>query len=335
MTADGFRRGLILSGRVFLSIPLRALPTLIIAIVVSFLLLKLIPGDAVDVMASQVALSSESDIAKWRHDLGLDRSIGEQLLNYLFNIGRLDFGYTHIYNMPVSSLIWQRLPSTILLTGTAFVFALTVSVLVGVISGYAKDSPLDRFVSSTLLLLYSIPAFWTGLLLIEVFAVWLNWLPLGGSQSLGGDLSGTAWIADRLRHLVLPALTLALFYTAVDARIVRASILEVQSQDYIRTAVAKGLDRHTIVWKHMLRNALLPLTAVAGNRLGAMLGGAVTIETVFSWPGMGRLAFEAVLKRDFTVLTAILVLSALFVIVANIIVDLIQVWIDPRIEVEK
>jgi peptide/nickel transport system permease protein len=332
MKFSGLRRGLVMSGRVLLSIPFRALPTLLAAIVVSFLLLRLIPGDAVDVMASQVALSNESDIAKWRHDLGLDRSSSEQLLDYVINLARLDFGYSHIYNMPVASLIGERLPSTCLLAGTAFVVAMGIGILAGVISGYAKGSALDQLISAGLLLLYSVPAFWTGLLLIEVFAVWLNWLPLGGSRSLGLDLSGAAWIGDRLRHLVLPALTLALFYIAVDARLVRASMLEIQGQDYIRTAVAKGLDRHTIVWKHMLRNALLPLTAVAGNRIGAMLGGAVTIETVFNWPGMGRLAFEAVLKRDFTVLTAILVLSAFFVIAANIIVDLIQVWIDPRIE---
>ncbi|QAY96624.1 ABC transporter permease [Methylovirgula ligni] len=332
MTVAEFHRDLSPPLRFLVRVLTRAIPTLAGVIIVSFVLLKSLHGDAVDVMASQMGTTDTTEIAKWRHDLGLDQSTGRQLLNYIVNLARFNFGYSYIYNTPVANLIAQRLPATVLLAVTSFVIALSTGILAGVASAYSRGGITDKLISLALLFLYSVPAFCVGLTLIEIFVVRLGWLPLGDAQTLGIDLSGAALIGDRLRHLVLPAATLSLFYTAIYGRLVRASMLEVRHQDYIKTAVAKGLHSRTVVWKHMLRNALLPITAVAGNHIGAMLGGAVTVETVFNWPGLGRLAFEAVMKRDFTVLLAILVLSAMFAVIANIVVDLVHAWIDPRIE---
>jgi peptide/nickel transport system permease protein len=176
-----------------------------------------------------------------------------------------------------------------------------------------------------------VPAFWIGLMLIVVFSVRLGWLPSGGSGTIGADLDGWAAVADRARHMVLPALSLALFYLAIYARLTRAAMLEVRGQDFVRTARAKGLSPLAVQTRHVLRNALIPVTTMAGLHVGNMLGGAVVVETVFSWPGLGRLAFEAVMGRDFQVLLGILLLSSVLVIVANVAVDLLHAALDPRI----
>ena len=168
-------------------------------------------------------------------------------------------------------------------------------------------------------------------MLIVLFGVWLGWFPVSGMATLGETLSPGARILDILHHLALPAVSLSLFYIAIYARLVRGTMIEVAAQDYVRTAAAKGASERAILWKHMLRNALLPLTAVAGNNVAGIVSGAVTVETVFDWPGLGRLAFDAVLRRDFVVVTAVLLVSALIVVVANALVDLLQAWIDPRI----
>ncbi|MFN5572552.1 MAG: ABC transporter permease, partial [Bradyrhizobium sp.] len=179
---------------------------------------------------------------------------------------------------------------------------------------------------------YSIPGFWIGLMLILLFSVKLGWLPSGGSGTIGTTVSGFALVIDRARYMVLPALSLALFYIAIYSRLTRAAMLDAQTQDYVRTSAAKGLSPFAITFGHVLRNALLPVTTVAGMHLGGLLGGAVVVETVYSWPGLGRLAFEAVMSRDFSVLLGILLLSSLLVIIANVTVDLVQAWLDPRIE---
>jgi peptide/nickel transport system permease protein len=182
------------------------------------------------------------------------------------------------------------------------------------------------------LLFYSIPSFWTGLMLIVLFSVKLQWLPSGGSATIGLATHGLADMVDRLRHMVLPATALALLYVAIYARLTRAAMLEAMLQDHVRTAHAKGLSPMLVTLRHVLRNALLPVTTVAGMHLGGMLGGAVVIETVYSWPGLGRLAFEAVRGRDFNVLLGVLFLSSMVVVLADILVDLLHASLDPRIE---
>jgi peptide/nickel transport system permease protein len=191
----------------------------------------------------------------------------------------------------------------------------------------------DRVLSITSLLFYSVPGFWIGLMLIVLFSVKLGWLPSGGMETIGADKKGLDFIIDRLRHMILPATSLALFYVAVYARLTRAAVLEVASQDFVRTARAKGLSPFAVGYRHILRNALLPVTTLAGMHIGGILGGAVVAETVYSWPGLGRLAFESVLRRDYNVLLGVLLLSSILVIIANMLVDLLQAWLDPRIEI--
>jgi peptide/nickel transport system permease protein len=309
----------------------QALPTIAAIVVIDFFLLRLAPGDAADALAAESGSATEETMTALRAHFGLDQPLIRQFLAYVDSLLHFSLGFSPLYNMPVSRLIGERLPGSLLLMTTALGIALLVGISAGVImSSFAGRLP-DRLLSVIALLFYSIPGFWIGLMLIVVFSVWLGWLPSGGAETIGTGLTGLRWMLDRVRHLILPATSLALFFIAIYARLVRASMLEVRDQDYIRTAAAKGLSRRIITLRHMLWNALLPITTVAGMHVGAILGGAVVVETVFSWPGLGRLAFEAVLKRDFSVLLGILLLSSFMVIIVSMLVDLLQAWLDPRI----
>lgn len=310
-----------------------AVPTVLGVAILNFLLLQLTPGDAADVMAGESGAATAETLAALRTRFGLDLSVLEQLQAYLGNLAHFSLGFSPRYNMPVMELIGQRLPSTLLLMGLALAIALSLGIALGTAMAYFAGRLPDRLLSVLSLLFYSVPGFWTGLMLIVLFSVKLGWLPSGGSASIGSQLSGLAAVLDQLRYMVLPATSLALFYVAIYARLTRAAMLEVQSQDFVRTAAAKGLSPWRITLRHVLRNALLPVTTMAGMHLGGMLGGAVVVETVYSWPGLGRLAFEAVLSRDFSVLMGVLFLSSLLVIAANVLVDLLHAWLDPRIEV--
>ncbi|MGY2047867.1 ABC transporter permease [Methylobacterium sp. JK268] len=308
-----------------------AVPTVLAVLVVDFFLLRLAPGDAADVLAGESGSATEETLAALRSRFGLDLPVLDQFLAYLNNLAHLSLGVSPRYNMPVAELIGQRLPGTLLLMGLSLALALLLGIACGVAMARAPGGLLDRALSVAALLFYSIPGFWIGLMLIVLFSVKLGWLPSGGSRSIGANLTGLPALADQIRYLILPGLSLALFYVAIYARLVRAAMLEVRSQDYVRTAAAKGLSPLQITLRHVLRNALLPVTTVAGLHVGGLLGGAVVVETVYSWPGLGRLAFEAVMARDFAVLLGILLLSSLLVIAVNMAVDLLQAALDPRI----
>lgn len=310
---------------------IHAVPTVLGIIVLDFLLLKLMPGDAADVIASESGGATAESMAMLRHHFGLDQPVLTQLMNFLAHLARFDLGFSPRYNMPVVDLILQRLPGTLLLMVTALAFALIIGIVMGsVMAAWAGRWP-DRILSVVVLLFYSMPGFWVGLMAIVLFSVKLGWLPSDGDVTIGAGLGGWAAISDRLQHLVLPALALGSFFVAVYARLTRASMLEVQRQDFMRTAQAKGLHPFLIQLRHALRNALVPVTTVAGMHLGNLLGGAVVTETVFGWPGLGRLALEAVLARDFSTLLGVLLLSSFLVIVANMLIDLLHAWLDPRI----
>jgi len=255
-----------------------------------------------------------------------------QLVAYLDNLAHFSLGFSPRYNLPVVDIIGQRLPGTVALMLSALVIALAGGIALGVVMATFAGRWPDRLISIIVTLFYSIPGFWIGLMLILLFSVKLGWLPSGGSGTIGASVGGFEAVLDRLRYMVLPAFSLALFYIAIYSRLARAAMIEAQSQDYVRTAAAKGLSPFAITVRHVLRNALLPVTTVAGMHFGGLLGGAVVVETVYSWPGLGRLAFEAVMGRDFSVLLGILLLSSLLVIIANVTVDLVQAWLDPRIE---
>ncbi|MBN9490398.1 MAG: ABC transporter permease [Alphaproteobacteria bacterium] len=310
---------------------IHAVPTVLGIIVLDFLLLQLMPGDAADVIASESGVATAESMAMLRQHFGLDQPVLTQLMNFLGHLAQFNLGFSPRYNMPVVDLILQRLPGTLMLMVTALAFALIIGIAVGsVMAAWAGRWP-DRILSVVVLLFYSMPGFWVGLMAIVLFSVKLGWLPSDGDMTVGAGLTGWAMIADRLRHLVLPALALASFFVAVYARLTRASMLEVQRQDFMRTAQAKGLHPFLIQLRHALRNALVPVTTVAGMHLGNLLGGAVVVETLFGWPGMGRLALEAVLARDFSTLLGVLLLSSFLVIVANMLIDLLHAWLDPRI----
>ena len=311
---------------------LQAIPSVFGILTLNFLLLQLAPGDAADVMAGQAGSATAETMAELRARFGLDEPLLGRLAGYLDNLAHFSLGTSPRFNVSVMSLIGERLPGTLLLMVTALGLALTLGIVLGTIMARFAGRPLDRIISVLSLAFYSIPGFWIGLMLVVVFSVKLDWLPSGGLRTVGVESTGFAAVLDTARHMVLPATSLALFFVAIYARLTRAAVLEAQTQDYVRTAQAKGLAPRVIMVRHILRNALVPVTTMAGVHVGALLGGSVVVETVFSWPGLGRLAFESMMNRDFNVLLGILFLSSLLVIVANASIDILHSWLDPRIE---
>lgn len=310
---------------------LHAIPTALGIVILSFFLLQLAPGDAVDVLAGEAGSATAEGMAEMRAHYGLDRPVFEQLISYLSKLAHGDLGWSPRYNMPVTQLIWDRLPGSLMLAGSALVLALVAGVGLGALMAAREGRFTDRLLSVVSLIFYSVPAFWIGLMLIVLFSIKLGWLPSGGSGTIGSSATGVAAVLDRLRYMILPTVSLSLFYVAIYARLSRVSMIEAKGQDFVRTARAKGLSERRILWRHVLRNALLPVTTMAGMHAGGMLGGSVVIETVYGWPGIGRLAYEAVMGRDFTVLLGILLFSSLLVIVVNALVDILHGVLDPRV----
>jgi peptide/nickel transport system permease protein len=320
------------SGIVLRRTAVQALPTMLGIVVLCFLLLRLLPGDVADVLAAQSGSATAETMQALRDRFGLDQPLLTQLATYVDRLVHLDLGKSARFGVPVSQLIMERLPNTLLLMLSALGLALVLGILAGWVMAIFAGRWPDRVLQVLVLIFYSTPGFWIGLMAIVLFSVKLGWLPSNGSMTIGVPLSGLHLLADRARYLVMPSLALSSFFVAVYARLTRATMLEVQSQDFIRTAVAKGLHPITVQWRHALRNALIPVTTVAGMHLGNLLGGAVVVETVFGWPGMGQLALDAVTGRDFNVLLGVLLLASLLVLIANVAVDLLHAWLDPRIE---
>lgn len=326
---SGLRR----AGRALRRTSIQAVPTILIIILLNFLLLQLAPGDAVDVLAGEAGSATAETMHAMRERFGLNNPVLTQLGDYLLGLAQFDLGHSPRFGMPVTDLILQRLPGTLLLMTLALAIAVLLGLALGTIMAVNAGRLIDRVLSVLSQVFYSIPAFWIGLMLIILFSIQLRWLPSGGAGTIGARLSGWDLVLDKLRYMVLPATSLALLYVAIYARLTRASVLEVRDQDYIRTAVAKGLSPWRVNVHHILRNALIPITTMAGMHIGGMLGGAVVVETVYNWPGLGRLAYEAVMGRDYNVLLGILLFSAILVILINLAVDLLQAWLDPRIGV--
>jgi peptide/nickel transport system permease protein len=310
----------------------QAVPIVLGIAVFNFALLHLAPGDAADVLAGEAGGATPEYVQQLRSRFGLDQPLPLQLGRYLLNVARLDLGFSFRHNMPVSELILSRLPATLLLMVSAIALAFGLGVLLGVTAARRVNRLADNLISVVALLVYATPIFWLGLMMILLFSVRLGLLPSGGMFTVGADLVGLARAADVARHLMLPAVALSLFYTALYTRLMRASMLEVFNLEFVTTARAKGLSERTVAWRHVLRNALLPMVTMLGLQTGSMLGGSVLVETVFGWPGLGRLAFEAVLQRDHNLLLGILLLSSVLVVVVNMVVDMLYAVLDPRIE---
>ncbi|RPD94019.1 ABC transporter permease [Candidatus Pantoea deserta] len=310
---------------------LQVVPTFIGILAIMFLILKAIPGDAVDVLAGESGGASAASMALMREQYGLNLPAWQQFLNWSGQLVQGNLGYSLRFNTPVTTLILSRLPATLLLMIAAQCVALIMGVLFGVIMALFVGRWPDRLLSLVSLLLYSLPGFWIGSMLLVLFSVHLGWLPSGGNMTIGADLQGWAFFRDLIAHALLPVFALASFFLAIYARLTRAAMLEIAHQDFVRTAVAKGLSPLRVTLVHVLRCALIPLVTVSGMHIATLLSGAAVVETVFAWPGLGRLALDAVMARDVNILLGILFFSSLMVLIANFLVDVIHAGLDPRI----
>lgn len=308
-----------------------SLPTLLLILVGLFLLLQLAPGDTVDALMAQMGGGDPAMMEQLRSFYGLDAPVIVQLTRYLLRLVQLDLGFSAIYGKPVATVIIERLPPTILLMVSSLSFAFFFGLVLGVVAARRVNKWPDTLISTLGLVFYATPSFWFGLMAIVVFSVYLQWLPAGGFSDITMGYTGLAAVLDTARHLVLPTLTLGLIFLAIYLRIMRASMLEVLSLDFVRTARAKGLSETRVVAKHVLRNAMLPMVTLIGLQAGTMLGGSVVVESVFALPGLGRLAYESVVQRDLNTLLGIVFVSALLVIVINFLVDILYARLDPRI----
>jgi peptide/nickel transport system permease protein len=280
-----------------------------------FLLIHLVPGDPVEAMLGERAQAS--DRAALRAALGLDLPLWEQYRRYLAGLLRLDLGQSFLDQRPVVAMLAERLPATLRLAAAALAISILIALPLGVLAARFRGSAVDSAAMTLSLLGVSIPNFWLGPLLILVFSLWLGWTPVSG--------------AEQPASIILPAITLGTAMAAILARMVRASMLEVLGEDYVRTARAKGLAEGAVLWRHALRNAWLPVLTVIGLQLGGLLAGAVITETVFAWPGIGSLLVESIKARDFPVVQGCVLLISLCYVLVNALTDLAYVWIDPRI----
>ncbi|SLN36912.1 Dipeptide transport system permease protein DppB [Falsiruegeria litorea R37] len=301
-------------------------------VVLNFLLIRLAPGDPAVVIAGEMGGATEEMLESIREEYGLNKPVLTQLGIYIANVAQFDLGESFFFNQPVTTLIGHRIGPTILLVITAQLLSIVLGVFLGVIAARKPNGPMSAFVSVFATIGYAVPVFWTGIMLIILFASVLPIFPVEGMQSVKlRDAGFFVRALDVLHHLILPAFTLAIIYLAQYARLSRASMLEVLGSDYIRTARAKGASEGSVLFKHALRNAALPILTVAGLQFGNLISGALLVETVFNWPGMGRLAFDSILRRDYPTIMGVLFFASFMVVVANILTDLSYRLADPRL----
>lgn len=316
---------------------LKAILVVLAIAALNFVLIRLAPGDPASVLAGEAGASDPNFVEQLREQFGLNEPLWKQLALYLWKVLHLDFGYSYRNHVPVMQLIAERLPATLLLMASSFVVSIALGVGFGAlaagVSFFGRARWLDPLIMAGALLFYATPLFWLALMMVIVFSVQLDWLPAFGMESVGANLKGLARAADIARHLVLPTLALSFFFMSVYVRLTRAAMMDVMMQDHVRTAFAKGLGSWTVLRRHVLRNALLPIVTFAGLQLGQVAGGAVLIETVFAWPGVGRLMFDALLQRDYQLLLGVFLVTSATVIAFNILTDLAYRFVDPRIRI--
>ena len=305
---------------------------LIAVLVLNFILMSLAPGDIADTIAGEMGGANEAMLAEIRTSYGLDQPFYVQLWRYLSKVAVLDLGYSYFYNTAVTTLILEKLPATLLLVFSAQILAIIIGIVLGVMAAKKPNGMFSLMVTLLSLFGFAAPVFWTGMLLIILLVSIFPIFPIGGIMDV--TLDGNWWqhTLDVLYHLTLPMLTLASIFVALYSRLARASMLEVLGADYIRTARAKGVPERTVLYRHALRNALTPVVTVAGLQFSAVISGAVVVETVFSWPGLGSLALHAIIARDTPTIMGILFFSSLVVVVFNILTDAAIRLLDPRIK---
>jgi peptide/nickel transport system permease protein len=320
------------------------IPVLFGVSVIVFTVMHVIPGDPVRLMFAGTG-ATEEQVQAMRHALGLDRPLPVQYVNYVSKAIRGDLGQSIHFKQPVLELILERMPATIELTLASLIIALAVAFPIGVLSALKRYTFIDHIVMTGATLGISLPTFWIGILLIMLVAVNLGWLPGFGRIDYGVHLERiTGFLLvdslltrnilafkDALAHLILPALALGTATATFSTRLIRSSMLEVISQDYVVTARAKGLRERMVITRHVLRNALIPVVTLIGVQIGSLLGGAVVTETIFAWPGIGRLVIQAIYNRDFLLVQGVVLFFALIRVIINLLTDVLYVWIDPRI----
>ncbi|KAB2684455.1 ABC transporter permease [Brucella pseudogrignonensis] len=307
--------------------------TILVIAIINFAVIHSAPGDPASVIAGQSGAADAKFIAQIRADYGLDQPFFNQLVTYVGKVLQFDLGYSYRQRAAVSQLIAERLGPTLLLTLSAFFLSLIGGVLFGAIAGKRNGSWGDLAILLVSLLLYATPVFWLGLMLVLVFSIQLEWLPAFGYANIRSSSFTTGqYVFDVARHAILPVVTLAAIYMAVYIRLMRSSLIEVSHEDHVRTARAKGLDEAQVLSRHMLRNAAVPVVTFAGLQAGALIGGSVVVETVFSWPGLGRLTYDAVTARDYPVLLGLFLIMSMLVIATNLLTDFLHRVIDPRVK---
>ena len=300
--------------------------------VLNFFLIRAAPGDPAQVLAGEAGAADAQLLEQLRERFGLNEPLLTQLWIYIKGYMSFDLGFSYRQQQPVLTLVLDRLPATLLLTGAAFVISLLLGVVMGALAARRAGRWSDSLITTLSLVFYATPLFWIALMSQIVFSLKLGLVPNVGYETIGANDSGLARALDIGHHLILPALTLGLFFTALYARMMRASMLEVAGADFVKTARAKGLSPGIVARRHVARNAILPVVTLAGLQAGQLVGGAVLTETVFAWPGIGRLMFDALLQRDYSVLLGVFFISSAMVVGFNIITDLVYRIADPRIE---
>ncbi len=321
------------------------IPVMVGVAVVVFFFIRLTPGDPVDIMMGRGGAVSATQMEELRQQFHLNEPLPTQLWYFLSDAARGDLGYSYIRNKPVVDLLGERLPATIEMTIGALLVSLLIGLPIGIISAIRQNSLVDRLSMAGAFLGISMPGFWLGIVLILFFAVRLQWLPSDGR--LGSDihlqqvtgmyvldsiLTGNgAALWDSLKHLILPSVTLGAGVAAIIARVLRSTMLEVLRSDYVKLARAKGASEWTVIMKHCLRNALIPTVTVVGLQVGVLLGGNMIVETVFSWPGLGRLVVDAIFNRDFPLIQGAVMIYAFTFVIVNLAVDVLYTYLNPRI----
>lgn len=310
----------------------QGIPTILMIIVACFFLLRLAPGDAAEVLAGESGAATREYIESLREKFQLNQPLYIQLAAFLKNVATLDLGYSFRQEMSVAELIGSRLVPTLLLMGAALVLAIVGGTILGIVAASRPGGWIDQITMLLSLLFYSTPMFWAGLMFIVVFSLSFGWFPTSGMEDVAAFKEGWKRVVDIARHLFLPAVTLSLFYLALFTRLMRAAMLEQLGMDYVTTARAKGLTERQILVRHVARNATLPILTMIGIQMGNLIGGSVIIETVFGWPGLGLLAFDSLFARDLNLLMGIFFVSAVLVVIVNIIVDITYTLVDPRVK---
>lgn len=310
---------------------LQTIGVVILLSYVCFYLMTLMPGDPVELMISSNPKITSEDVARLRTLYGLDQPAYKRYLNWVSQISTGDLGHSRTYRIPVSELLGPRLWNTFYLSMLALTFSILVALPIGVYTALNPGSRMDSVVSMLTFFGISMPSFLLALILIIIFAVQLGWLPAGGTETIGADNTGLAGFLDRAKYLILPVLSLSLQSIGSFVRYARGSMLDVLRQDYVRTAKAKGLSYHVVIWKHAFRNALIPIITIIALSLSSVFSGALLTETVFAYQGVGKLVYDSIMGNDFNVAMVSFIISVSMVLIMNLIADILYGFVDPRI----